>query len=90
MSKDQVCPRCDGEGYTSKLGAFTGDDLNEWYGDSDERYEFLENYKERGGIYDEHCPLCKGQRVATKVQVEDWKSYLEDVRIQNMESGIYY
>jgi hypothetical protein len=74
-SKYVVCPKCEGEGYVSKLGAFTGADLDEWYGDSDERYEFIEQYTERGGIYDERCPFCRGQRVVESAGLEERLEY---------------
>ena len=74
-----VCPRCDGEGYVSKLGAFTSSDLDEWYGqDADERSGFVAEYTTRGGAYDEQCPVCRGQRVVTKAEVEAMHAQAED------------
>jgi hypothetical protein len=63
LEKYAVCPTCNGEGYTSKLGAFTGDDMDEWFGDSPERDEFIDEYTTRGGIYDERCRQCDTRRV---------------------------
>lgn len=59
-----VCPSCSGEGYTSRLGAFTSSDMDEWYGDDwDARDEFVEAYTTRGGAYDKACDECHGERV---------------------------
>lgn len=33
-NKYEVCPECDGEGYTSRLGDFTANDVDEWFGDA--------------------------------------------------------
>ena len=90
MPQYEVCPRCDGEGYVSKLGAFTGADLDEWYGDGEERYEFIEEYTRRGGIYDDKCPCCDGNRVATKSQIDDWEERESDRQIMMAESGYGY
>lgn len=71
-SKFVVCPACDGEGFQSRLGAFTSSDMDEWYGDDwDAREEFVSEYTTRGGAYDEPCPTCKGQRVITRDQARE-------------------
>jgi RecJ-like exonuclease len=57
-AKWEICQTCHGEGHRDNLGAFTSSDMDEWYGDSDERYEFIENYK--AGMYDVSCEECKG------------------------------
>jgi len=68
MSKYEVCPDCEGEGFRSVLGAFTASDVDEWFaGDWDERDQFARDMQ--AGSYDEPCPLCKGQRVVTAEQV---------------------
>lgn len=58
-----VCPTCKGRGYTSKLGAFTGDELDEEFGNGDERAEFIEEYTREGGVYDDRCKQCDTRRV---------------------------
>lgn len=69
-----VCPECDGDGYVSRLGDFTAADVDDWYGDDyDARDEFARDYMRRGGPYDQHCPLCKGERVVSQDQVESWR-----------------
>jgi hypothetical protein len=77
MPKFIVCVVCNGEGFQSKLGAFTSSDLDEWYGDSSERDEFISEYTTRGGIYDEPCELCKGQRVITPEMEKEWDDLSE-------------
>lgn len=85
-AKYEVCDRCHGEGYVSKLGAFTSDDLDEWYGDSDERDDFIAEYTTRGGAYDDPCPECKGQRVVlvadesrmTPDQIKEWADFQQE------------
>lgn len=72
--KYQVCPNCDGEGFTSTLGAFTGADVAEWFGDDpEEREDFRAEYTRRGGVYDETCRCCKGQRVVTTERLHEWR-----------------
>jgi len=73
--KYEVCPRCEGTGYVSKLGAFTREWVDEEFGPDAE--EFVEEYKKPGGAYDEHCPVCKGQRVVTAEQITEWLADLE-------------
>ena len=74
-TKYEVCPRCDGEGYVSKLGAFNRDWVEEEYGPDAE--EFMAEYTKRGGAYDEFCPECKGERVVTAECVEEYQQELE-------------
>lgn len=60
-TKWAICQECNGEGSVSSIpGSFTGTDLDEWFGNSDEREEFLGEYMKRGGMYDKPCPDCKG------------------------------
>jgi RecJ-like exonuclease len=66
MTKNVVCPACEGEGTVDNFGSFTSSDLDEWYGDSDERYDFVDAYK-RGDIGRENCHWCKGRRVVPAV-----------------------
>ena len=71
-AKFVVCPDCQGEGFQSRLGAFSASDMDEWYGDDwDARDEFVSEYTTRGGAYDEPCSLCKGQRVVTPQQLRE-------------------
>ena len=60
-TKWTVCPQCEGNGTVDNLGAITGDQLDEWFGDGDERYQFMDDY--RSGVYDTVCPTCNGNRV---------------------------
>lgn len=70
-SKWAICPRCDGEGFVSKLGAFTASDVDDWFGDDwYERDSFASEYTKRGGAYDEACPVCKGERVVDRKAME--------------------
>jgi hypothetical protein len=90
--KYTVCPSCDGEGWKSKLGAFTGDQMDEWYGENSvEREEFIEEYTKPGGIYDEPCSTCKGQRVVLTAELADLMEYLreqaEEAAVYRAESG---
>ena len=89
--KYTLCPKCEGEGWQSKLGAFTSSDLDEWYGDGDERYEFIEEYTTRGGMYDEKCGTCKGERVVLTAELDDLMEYLrevaEEAAVYRAESG---
>jgi hypothetical protein len=56
-----ICNVCEGHGSVSRIpGAFTSVDLDEWYGDSAEREEFLAEYMKRGGAYDRPCGRCGG------------------------------
>lgn len=91
VGKKAVCPKCKGEKFQSKIGPFTGDDMDEWYGDNwEERDEFLENYQTRGGIYDERCATCKGEGV---IDLEGLKTYaynLEAEYEQRMEDRYAY
>lgn len=71
-SKWVVCPRCEGEGYVSRIGVFTVDDLDHLYGDDwEERERFVAEYTKRGGAYDEVCSYCGGQRVVPRLDEED-------------------
>lgn len=89
MSKFVVCPACGGEGDQDNLGAFTSTDLDEWYGDSDERDEFLNDYK--AGMYRVRCDWCKGKRVVPAVSEdgftaeEEWQDHLECLAMERAE-----
>lgn len=74
-----VCPTCDGEGFFSKIGAFTSADMDDWYGDdSYEREEFVREYTTRGGAYDERCDTCKGDRVVLTADLPEIEQRLRD------------
>ena len=77
MSEFVVCPDCRGHGTDSKQElVFTSDDLDEWYGDdSDERRQFIENY--RTGAYSHPCRTCHGQRVIPAAGVDEVMELLE-------------
>lgn len=69
-----VCPDCHGEGYKSKLGAFTSENLDEWFGsDSEERANFLHEYATPGGAYSELCSTCKGANVIDQSELEAFR-----------------
>lgn len=70
-----VCPDCEGKGTKDNLGSFTSDDLDEWYGDSSERDDFVESY--RNGAYDKPCSYCDGQRVVDDEKMEGWADEVE-------------
>lgn len=70
-----VCPRCEGTGYVSKLGDFTREWVAEEFGPDAE--EFIAEYTKPGGAYDEFCPECKGNRVVTAEQIEEYREQLE-------------
>lgn len=61
-----VCPECEGKGDVDNFGSFTSTDLDEWYGDSYERDEFIDDYTS-GRIGRAVCGFCKGQRVVPEV-----------------------
>lgn len=86
MSKFVVCPACEGEGTTDTFGAFTSADLDEWYGDSYERDEFVSAYR-AGDIGRKRCDWCNGKRVVPAVDedgISAEDSYLEDVQYRAM------
>lgn len=89
MSKFVVCPSCEGEGTLDNLGAFTSSDLDEWYGDSSERDEFIADY--RAGFYRVPCDWCDGNRVVPAVDEfgqdadQAWKDHLDDLAIERAE-----
>ena len=89
-SKMEVCPECQGEGYTLAGGlkgaAFSQEEFYETFDD----YESREQYFTRGGIYDEQCQNCHGNNVVPvvdeehitekdKPQYEEWCKY-EEIR----------
>lgn len=65
-----LCPRCKGEGkYVNPAidgNGLTGEDIDRLGGD-----EFMEEYM--GGTYDVPCELCKGRRVVTTEELDDWE-----------------
>lgn len=88
VTKNALCPRCDGEGKRALHGiALTGSDLAEM-GDPD----FMENYM--AGRYDTTCDDCNGEKVVrvpneealTPEQLQAWRKWLRDVRSANAES----
>lgn len=68
-SKFVVCPCCEGEGTLDDFGSFTSSDLDEWYGDSYERDEFIADYR-AGRIGRKSCGFCHGQRVVPAVDAD--------------------
>jgi hypothetical protein len=63
----EICEACRGSGTESVIpGAITSATLDEWYGaDSEERYEFLEEYTKPDGMYSRGCSAegCKDGKV---------------------------
>lgn len=93
MAEFVVCPDCQGEGFHSKLGAFTASDLDEWFGDSEERAQFMEDYTRRGGPYDERCTFCNGERVVTAEKAAEWEdevAYRAEIRAEQRLGGPAY
>lgn len=76
MAKFQVCPDCEGEGTVDNFGAFTTENLDEWYGDSIERDEFMEDYM-AGRIGRKICSYCNGNRVVTEEQIDSYQDELD-------------
>lgn len=58
-----VCDRCNGNGWIDSFsGGFTRSDLDEQFcGDYDAEFEFIEDYKR--GAYGDTCPVCKGSKI---------------------------
>lgn len=68
----EVCDRCDGHGVTCRLGAMTASEYREiCYDDPD----FPDDYK--AGVYDQPCPVCKGQRVVAE---PDYDAIPQDIQ----------
>lgn len=79
-----ICTECKGEGHHSKdFGAFTSSDLDEWYGDSSERDEFVSDYM--SGRYDHTCTDCNGTGKVKDIDTDDpfikqeYESYMQEV-----------
>jgi hypothetical protein len=97
MSKFVVCPACEGSGDVDNFGAFTSSDLDEWYGDSYERDEFIADYR-AGRIGRARCEWCKGQRVVPSVDEfgdsaeQAWRSecdYRAEIAAEQRYMGYY-
>lgn len=93
MTKFVVCPSCEGEGTLDNFGAFTSVDLDEWYGDSYERDQFVDDYR-AGRIGRVACDWCDGKRVVPAVDEfgDDadtaWKDHCEYLAIQRAEDRL--
>ena len=95
-NKYEVCDRCEGEGYVSKIGSFTAADLDEWYGPDVD--DFLDEYRKPDfGAYGERCPECQGKRVVrtfeslTEAEQEAYRErqeYEAEVRAEQRAMGI--
>ena len=72
----EICPECSGEGTVDSFGAFTADDLDEWYGDGMEREEFLEDYR-AGRIGRAICSFCNGANVVEAEGIEAHRDLLK-------------
>ena len=78
----QVCDTCHGH------GKVVHPSLSVWtQSDRDEDPEGFESMME--GDYDVPCPECKGLRVTSTTDHEDYLERERDRRTQLMESGIY-
>jgi hypothetical protein len=85
--KRSVCPRCNGNGWVDSWeGGFTDSDLDEWYGDSPDRDEFIEAYKR--GTYGIKCPECNGNNVVDELDIVTCPKELLDIYYEWMNS--YY
>lgn len=78
MPKFVVCPECEGEGYVGTLGAFTVDEMYEYFDGPDD-------YSEAHEASMEPCACCKAQRVVTAEQIEEWNECLEYEAERNAE-----
>jgi len=82
MAKYEVCSNCQGEGKVVNPA------LSVWTeSDRAENPEGFENMMR--GDYDQPCGECKGLRVVTQEQEQEWGQKQEDHRTFLMESGIY-
>lgn len=91
-AKYVVCPACEGEGTVDNFGPMTPADLDEWFGNGDERDEFLSDYM-AGRIGRANCEWCEGKRVVPAVDEYGeeaeaaYKDHLDDLAIQRAEMG---
>jgi hypothetical protein len=97
MTKFVVCPSCEGTGDLDDFGSFTSSDLDEWYGDSPERDDFIADYRS-GRIGRKICNWCKGQRVVPSVDefgtpaLEAWDEevqYRAEIAAEQRYMGYY-
>ena len=73
-----VCPECEGEGYLGTLGAFTGEELSQWYDDPSD-YMYAHEMSKVA------CSFCEGQRVVTADRNAEYEDYLEYQAERNAE-----
>lgn len=78
--KYRVCSRCDGEGkiVNPAVSVWTHQDRV----DDPEGFEGMLR-----GDYNVTCPKCRGNRVTTRSDEEEYRHNVEDARIYAMESG---
>ena len=85
MTKYRVCPTCGGSGSIVNPavdgGGLTAEDFER------EGPEFEAAYF--GGVYDQACPECGGQRVVTQAQERDYAERVQDLHTARMESGVW-
>ena len=83
MSKYQVCPRCEGEG-THTNPSIDGNGIT-----SSEMAELGPEFEEAyfSGRYDVQCELCRGRRVVTVEDREEYQQRADDHYTAAMESG---
>ena len=81
-AKFQVCPECEGHGThdNRNFNGFTAADREEW-DDFDESY--------RGGWMSVTCELCKGVRVVTQEQIEEFE-YRQEVEAEYRAESLGY
>jgi DnaJ-class molecular chaperone len=89
-AKYEVCSRCEGHGtqLNPSIGghAYTAEEFDEAFPDAEQR----EHYFRRGGMYDEPCTECRGQRVVLVVderacKVGPLREVLRQYRLQERE-----
>ncbi len=77
-----VCPTCEGEGKTVHPG------VSVWT--SQDRAEDPDGFEDMmRGVYDVSCPECKGKRVVTRQDQEEYKERMDAHFERLRESGIY-
>ena len=80
-TKFQVCPECDGEGFQGTLGAIFP---------SEEENGFFDDYLAVNRASQEKCTCCKGKRVVTADDLDEFY-YAEEARnLQRQEAPYMY
>ena len=82
MSDFIVCPECRGHGTTDNrnFNGFTSADMEDFD-------DFHSEYA--SGMYSVPCDLCKGRRVTTESEIEEWKDEQQYESEYRAESWAY-